>query len=134
MHSVELFQGHKAIKAPEGVPHLDVDPYDFSNLTERLYFKALRAAGPFAFISKYGILACGGYTVTKEVFSDHERFVSSRGVGLSDFGLEEPWRPASVILGVDPPYHTKTRRVIMRALSPKVVRDLRGHSSPMPNG
>lgn len=121
-----LIHGHKAISPPAGVPVWDVDPYDESVLTDgRAFFRELRKQGPFAYLPKYGVLACGGYDVTKEVFSDHERFVSSRGVGLSDFQLEEPWRPPSVVLEVDPPYHTKTRRVIMRALSPKVVRELR---------
>ncbi len=121
-----LIHGHKAISPPAGVPVWDVDPYDEAILTDgRAFFRELREQGPFAYLPKYGVLACGGYDVTKEVFSDHERFVSSRGVGLSDFQLEEPWRPPSVVLEVDPPYHTKTRRVIMRALSPKVVRELR---------
>lgn len=120
-----LIHGHKVIAIPDGVSAWDVDPFDVTNLTERSYFAELRARGPFAYIPRYGALACGGYEVTKEVFSDHERFVSSRGVGLSDFRLDEPWRPASIILEADPPYHTKTRRVTMRALSPKVVRDLR---------
>ena len=120
-----MIHGHKAIEPPKGVLTWDIDPYDNENLTNRSYFTELRAKGAFAYIPKYGILACGGYEVTKEVFSDHERFVSSRGVGLSEFELEEPWRPPSIVLEVDPPYHTKTRRAIMRALSPKVVRDLR---------
>lgn len=125
METTGLVHGHKPIAPPQGVPSLDVDPYSLSNLTERSYFDDLHAKGPFVYLPQYSMLACGGYEVTKEVFSDHERFVSSRGVGLSDFGLEEPWRPASIILEVDPPYHTKTRRVIMRGLSPKVVRNLR---------
>ncbi|MDC0634262.1 cytochrome P450, partial [Planktomarina sp.] len=89
------------------------------------FFSGLHAKGAFTYLPQYSILACGGYEVTREVFSDHERFVSSRGVGLSDFQLEEPWRPPSIVLEVDPPEHNRTRRVIMRALSPKVVRDLR---------
>ncbi len=125
MKAPDLIHGHKAITPPKGVPVWDIDPYDIENLTTRGYFEDLRAKGPFAFVPKYGILVCGGYAVTKEVFSDHERFVSSRGVGLSDFHLEEPWRPPSIVLEVDPPYHSKTRRAIMKALSPKVVRDLR---------
>lgn len=125
METTGLVHGHKPIAPPQGVPSLDVDPYSLSNLTERSYFDDLHTKGPFVYLPQYSMLACGGYEVTKEVFSDHERFVSSRGVGLSDFGLEEPWRPASIILEVDPPYHTKTRRVIMRGLSPKVVRNLR---------
>ncbi len=122
----ELLHGHKIITPPAGVPVLDVDPYSPAVLTApNTFFAQLRAAGPFAYLPRYGALACGGYEVTREVFSDHERFVSSRGVGLSDFKLDKPWRPPSIILEVDPPYHTRTRRVIMRALSPKVVRDLR---------
>lgn len=125
MNQATLIHGHKAIEPPAGVPTWDIDPYDVDNLTNRSYFDALRAKGAFAYIPKYGVLACGGYEVTREVFSDHDRFVSSRGVGLSDFQLEAPWRPPSIVLEVDPPYHTRTRRAIMRALSPKVVRDLR---------
>lgn len=125
MDRQSLVHGHKAINVPENVPVWDVDPYDELVLTnERKFFIELLAKGPFAYLPKYGMLVCGQYGVTREVFSDHERFVSSRGVGLSDFKLEEPWRPPSIVLEVDPPYHTKTRRVIMRALSPKVVRDL----------
>lgn len=125
MEQPKLIHGHKAITPPKGVPTWDIDPYATENVTDRSYFQQLIANGPFSYIPQYGVLACGGYEVTKEVFSDHERFVSSRGVGLSDFKLEEPWRPPSIVLEVDPPYHTRTRRAIMKALSPKVVRDLR---------
>lgn len=125
MNQETLLEGHKAIAPPDGVPVLDIDPYSDDNLTNRTYFSALHEAGPFAFIPKYSVLASGRYDVVREVFSDHERFVSSRGVGLSDFAVEEPWRPQSIILEVDPPYHSKTRKVIMRGLSPKVVRELK---------
>ncbi len=125
MNQETLIEGHKAIAPPESVPVLDIDPYSDDNLTNRTYFSALHEAGPFAFIPKYSVLASGRYDVVKEVFSDHERFVSSRGVGLSDFAVEEPWRPQSIILEVDPPYHSKTRKVILRGLSPKVVRALK---------
>lgn len=125
MNQATLIEGHVAISAPDGVPVLDIDPYSDENLTQRTYFSALRDAGPFAFIPKYSVLASGCYDVVREVFSDHERFVSSRGVGLSDFAVEKPWRPQSIILEVDPPYHSKTRKVIMRGLSPKVVRELK---------
>lgn len=125
MTDTDHIHGHKAITPPKGVPLWDIDPYDLDNLTNRSYFEALRAKGAFAFIPKYGVLACGGYAVTKEVFSDPVRFVSSRGVGLSDFKLEAPWRPPSIVLEVDPPYHTKTRRALLKALSPMVVRELR---------
>ncbi|MHA6264560.1 cytochrome P450 [Arenibacterium sp. CAU 1754] len=123
---MELAHGHKPITAPSGVPEWDVDPYDPKVLTDPTgFFADLRGKGAFAYLSQYKMLACGGYEVTKEVFSDHTRFLSSRGIGVSDFLLEEPWRPPSIVLEVDPPAHTRTRRVLTRALSPKVVADLR---------
>ena len=121
-----MIEGHKEIDVPAGVPVWDVDPFDTAILTDPLdYYTELRSKGPFVYIPKYSVLACGRYAETREVFSDWERFVSSRGVGLQDFILEEPWRPPSIVLEVDPPYHTKTRVVIERALSPRAVRNLR---------
>ena len=121
-----LTEGHLTIDPPAGVPVWNVDPYAPDIQTDPIpFFADLRAKGPFAYLPKYTMLICGGYEVTKEVFSDHERFVSSRGVGLQDFSMGEPWRPPSIVLEVDPPDHNRTRRAIMRALSPKVVADLK---------
>lgn len=123
---MELVHGHKAIEPPENVAHWDADPYDEAVLTDPLpFFAALRAKGPFAYLSRYRMLACGRDAEVREVFSDHTRFVSSRGVGVSDFALEPPWRPPSIVLEVDPPAHARTRRVLTRALSPKAVAGLR---------
>jgi cytochrome P450 len=108
------------------IPVLDDDPYDEAVLREpEPYYARLRAAGPFARIEAYGILACGRYKEVQEVFADWHRFVSSRGVGLSDFETEKPWRPPSIILEVDPPEHTRTRTVMARAMSPKAVAQLK---------
>ncbi len=121
-----LTEGHLTIEPPAGVPSWDADPYAAGVQTDPLpFFSDLRAKGPFAYLPKYSMLICGGYDVTREVFSDHERFVSSRGVGLQDFSLGAPWRPPSIVLEADPPDHDRTRRAIMRALSPKVVADLK---------
>jgi cytochrome P450 len=121
-----MIDGHVALAAPAGVPTWDIDPYSTEVLKDPVpYYAELREKGPFVYIPKYAILACGRYTETKEVFSDWERFVSSRGVGLADFKLTEPWRSPSIVLEVDPPYHTKTRTVISRALSPRAVADLK---------
>ena len=123
---IKMIEGHKEIEVPAGVPTWDVDPYDPAVLIDPTdYYAELRAKGPFAYISRYSVLACGRYEETNEVFSDWQRFVSSRGVGLQDFSLEEPWRPPSIVLEVDPPYHTKTRAVMERALSPRAVAKLK---------
>jgi 4-methoxybenzoate monooxygenase (O-demethylating) len=121
-----LIEGHRAIDPPAGVPIWDFDPYDPAILAYPApYYDELRRRGPFVYIPRYAILACGRYAVTKEVFSDHTRFVSSRGVGLTDFSIEKPWRAPSIILEVDPPEHTKARRVMARVMSPGAVAQLR---------
>jgi len=121
----ELVHQHKSIQPPAGVEVWDVDPYDEAILMDPVpFFTELRSKGGFVYIPRYQILACGRYDQTREVFYDHNRFLSSRGVGMADFKLEEPWRPPSIVLEVDPPVHTHNRRVILRALSPAVVRKL----------
>jgi cytochrome P450 len=52
-------------------------------------------------------------------------FCSSRGVGLSDFAKETPWRPPSLILEADPPAHGRTRAVLNKVLSPAVMKQIR---------
>jgi len=123
---VGMIEGHMEIDPPKGVPIWDVDPYDPAILVNPdSYYVELRSKGPFAYIPKYSMLACGRHDETQEVFSDHERFVSSRGVGLQDFQLEKPWRPQSLVVEADPPYHSKTRKVLVRALSPKATAALK---------
>lgn len=120
-----LIEGHRPLNPDVSIPVLDVDPYSEDTLRDpAAFYAALRDAGPVAFIPKYSVLAVGRYEETRTVFSDHENFVSSRGVGMEDFKLGTPWRPPSIILEVDPPDHTKTRKVMAKVLSPKVVRDL----------
>ncbi|MBY5973348.1 cytochrome P450 [Ferrimonas balearica] len=127
MRDMELIEGHRAITPPEGMPVWDVDPFDTAVLSDPdAYYAGLRDRGPVVYIPRWSVLALGQYETTKAVFSDHENFVSSRGVGLNDFRVGDPWRPPSIILEVDPPDHTRTRRVMSRALSPKVVKTMAG--------
>ena len=120
-----LIEGHKAFTPAKGIPVWDVDPYDEAILADpEPYYAKLRELGPVVYIPRYSVLAVGQYESTRQVFTDHETFVSSRGVGLEDFALGTPWRPPSIILEVDQPDHTKTRRVMARALSPLVVKNL----------
>lgn len=118
-----LIEGHRPITPADGIPVWDVDPYDEAILRDPFaYYTQLRELGEVVYIPKYSVLAVGRYETTRKVFSDHENFLSSRGVGLNDFKLEDPWRAPSIILEVDPPDHTKTRKVMSRALSPKVAK------------
>ena len=63
--------------------------------------------------------------VVREVLTDPARFSSAAGVGLTDLRHGEAWQRPSVILEVDPPEHTVTRRVLNRVLSPSAMRELR---------
>lgn len=88
---------------PEGSSTWDVDPYDEAILSEpREYYAELRERGALVWLSRYGMWASGRYDEVKAIFGDWERFCSSRGVGLTDFKTEPPWRPPSIILEVDP--------------------------------
>ena len=59
------------------------------------------------------------------MLNDWQTFCSSRGVGVSDFAREKPWRPPSLVLEADPPAHTRARAVLDRALAPAALRPLR---------
>ena len=124
-NEMNLIEGHRPITPAEGIPVWDVDPYDETILRHPLdYYAHLRELGEVVYIPRYSVLAVGRYATTHKVFSDHEHFVSSRGVGLNDFALGKPWRQPSIILEVDPPEHTRTRKVMARVLSPKIMKTL----------
>lgn len=121
-----LLEGHIPISPPAGMPVWDVDPYAEETLLGLdEYYAELRELGALVYLPRYAALACGRYRETREIFSDWKRFVSSRGVGLTDFKYAMPWRAPSRILEVDPPYHDKTRRVLVRALSARALESLK---------
>ena len=103
----------------------DIDPYSDEVLASpQAFYAELRKRGPLVWLERYNAWACGRYEEVKTIFGDWERFCSSRGVGLTDFATEAPWRPPSIILEVDPPEHDRTRAVMMRTLSARAVNEL----------
>src|SRR5246127_2918700 len=107
-------------------PHLDIDPFAIE-FFENPYpaQEALREAGPVVFLDKWKVLGVARYAEVHAVLNDPLTFCSSRGVGLSDFKKETPWRPPSLILEADPPAHTRTRAVVSKVLSPAVMKQIR---------
>lgn len=123
-----------SIPAPSGntttvqasIPSLDVDPFSMAFFENpHPTHELLREAGPLVRLEKWNVFAVARYAEVHAVLNDPQTFCSSRGVGLSDFAKETPWRPPSLILEADPPAHTRTRAVLNRVLSPAVMKQLR---------
>jgi hypothetical protein len=109
-----------------GIPGLDVDPFAIEYFDDPfLVQEALREAGPVVHLGKWNVYGVARYAQVYAVLNDPATFCSSRGVGLSDFAKEKPWRPPSLILEADPPAHTRTRAVLSKVLSPAVMKHIR---------
>jgi 4-methoxybenzoate monooxygenase (O-demethylating) len=113
--------------APAGVAASDVDPFsiEFFEDPHRIHTE-LREAGPVVWLTRYGVWGVARYQEVHDVLHDWQTFCSSRGVGMSDFAEEKPWRPPSLVLETDPPVHDRARAVLNRVLSPAVMKQLRG--------
>ncbi len=109
-----------------GAPRLDIDPFsdDFLN-NPYPYHEEIREAGPVVWLSPYGIWAVGRHEHVRAGLNDWQNFISSAGVGLANFRTEKPFRPPSLILEADPPQHTRSRTVLARILSPKMMQQVR---------
>lgn len=108
------------------VPVLHDDPFDIDTLRDPYaFFAALRDAGPVVWLQKYGIYATGRHEETATVLSQWQQFTNEGGAGLADIRQPGNWRPASVILEVDPPQHTAVRAALQKILSPIIVRQWR---------
>jgi cytochrome P450 len=118
--------------APVGVPSLDVDPFSNEFFEDpHAIHDTLREAGPLVWLDKWGVYGVARYAEVHAVLNDPLTFCSSRGVGLSDFAKEKPWRPQSIILEADPPAHTRTRAVLSQVLSPTAMKGVREHFTAM---
>ncbi len=92
--------------ADRSCPTLDTDPFSSEVLENPLPFQqALREAGPVTWLSRYGVYALGRHAEVHAVLTDWQHFQSGAGVGLSNFRVEKPWRPPSLLLEADPPHH-----------------------------
>jgi 4-methoxybenzoate monooxygenase (O-demethylating) len=124
--SVITESGARAPAAP--VPHLDVDPFSIEFFDDPYPTHALlRDTGPLVYLDKWSVYGVARYAEVHAVLHDPTTFCSGRGVGLSDFAKEKPWRPQSIILEADPPAHTRTRAVLNQVLSPTVMKQVRHH-------
>lgn len=107
-------------------PSLTLDPFSRAYLADPLPGQeSLREAGAVVLLEKYGVFAMARHAEVHAALMNWQIFSSARGVGLSDFAKEKPWRPPSLVLEADPPLHSRTRAVLARILSPGAIRTLR---------
>ena len=108
------------------VPHLSLDPFSIEYFDDlHPSQERLREAGPLVYLDKWKVYGVARHAEVHAVLNDPATFCSSRGVGLSDFSKEKPWRPPSIILEADPPEHTRTRAVLSQVLSPTALKQVR---------
>jgi cytochrome P450 len=107
-------------------PFIDIDPYSDETLANPFPMHvALRAAGPVARLSQYGVYVMGRYRDIFPLLKDWGTFSSAGGSGLGDIRKPGAWREPSPIVEVDPPQHTQVRTVVQRILSPALIRSWR---------
>ncbi|WP_421851382.1 cytochrome P450 [Oricola sp.] len=97
-------------------PELRLDPFPA--------YAEMRKLGPIVWLEELGAWGVFQDAYCREILGDAERFGSAGGGDLANYYREKPWREPSVVFEVDPPDHTRTRRVLSRILSPKAVREL----------
>lgn len=108
------------------IPVVRDDPFTVDILRDPYpFFSALREAGPVGWLQHHGIYATGRHAEVATVLSKWDEFTNEGGAGMADIRRPGNWRPASVILEVDPPSHTEVRAALQKILSPLVVRQWR---------
>jgi cytochrome P450 len=108
--------------APHGIPAFDVDLFSDELLADPYpTYRQLRDAAPVVWIEPLQMYCCARYEEARKVLSDHDTFISSRGVGFNDF-LNQAFD--GTIIQSDPPAHTALRRTLAQQMSPQAMREL----------
>lgn len=112
--------------ADASIPSIDIDVFGDDFLAAPYSRHDLfRDAGPLFWLSKYGVYGMARHQEISATLKDWQTFISSRGVGLSDFSREKPWRPPSLLLETDPPVHDRTRGIMKDIVSLSALQELR---------
>lgn len=93
---------------------MQFDPFDPATIADPFGpYRRLRDEAP-AFRTEHGFWVISRYDDVVRTLRDHERFSSSAGVGSE-------WRPVPMMISVDPPDHTRLRRLVQREFTPRAV-------------
>jgi len=105
----------------------DLDPFapEFRADPFTAYAQLRELGAPLVWLPQYSIWVVSRYEPVRAVLGDWKRFSNAGGGGIANYFLEKPWRRPSLILEVDPPEHQRTRKVLMQALAPERLQQLR---------
>lgn len=107
------------------------DPYSLDTLRDPASFHAeLRESGSVVYLEKYDVFAMGRYEHVHSALTDWQSFQSSAGVGITNYRVETPVRPPSILIEADPPRHDATRSVLSKILGPRALHKLRESWAP----
>src|ERR1700736_2320026 len=107
----------------KNAPVVEFDPFCEDFLRDPFtHYKLLRDAGPIFWMPAIGTYGMARYAEVKRALVDHTTFCSGRGVGLSDFSKDKPFRPPSLLLESDPPLHDRTRGLMNKIVSLSALR------------
>ncbi len=107
-------------------PRLALDPFSNAFLAAPYsHHPELRDAGPVVWLDAIDAFGMARHAEVQAALRDHVTYCSGRGVGVSDFAKEAPWRPPSLLLEADPPLHDRTRRLMNRVVSLKALKAMR---------
>ena len=88
------------------------------------YVARMRQEAPISWLSKYGVYYATSYSAVKQCLGSWEALSSAGGIGLIDNRATAGPVRKQVLVGSDPPDHTKHRRVLTRILSPAATKKL----------
>ena len=103
------------------------DPYDYAiDADPYPIWKRLRDEAPLYWNEQYGFYALSRYDDVLNGLLDTETFVSSHGI-LLEMITDEPYDIPMMIM-MDAPEHTKLRKLVSRAFTPRRIADLESRS------
>lgn len=105
---------------------LDIDPFRDEFIADPWdQLTQIREAGPVVHLPMYDVAAVSRHEDVVRVLRDSRGFSSAAGIGYVNVKKERPWRAPSIVLEVDRPLHSHTRRVLSHVLSESALAALR---------
>jgi cytochrome P450 len=102
------------------------DPYDYTiDADPYPVWARLREEAPLYFNEQHGFYALSRYDDVLNGLLDNDTFISGHGIVL-EMITDEPF-PIPMMIMMDPPQHTRLRKLVSRAFTPRRISDLETH-------